>query len=226
MDGRMGRTQESSSTIQIIPVSWEKERAAVARNSENSGWNGNLSESWKVQRRLKEGWKGHSGWDIYESLHSVMLKILDWKIFLFLISEHALLPPVRKPSQLTVGQLPFTSTAPPSLSNPHPCQGLCMLTALKTPLIAQPFSLDTTSHPTLRAPGYSSSSTSLLSSAVRHLSPVLFVPTQQYSSDMGAFCFTEDKALGCLQLFTSTHHQPAVLERMEDFFLFIYLFFL
>lgn len=131
MDGRMGRTQ-SSSTIQIIPVSWEKERAAVARNSENSWveW-GNLSESWKVQRRLKRDERVILGGRHLWMELSGHVKNFRLKNIFVLISEHALLP-VRKPSQLTVGQLPLL--LPPLLlcQIRTPCQGLWpVLTGLK-----------------------------------------------------------------------------------------------
>ena len=176
-----------------------------------------------MQRRLKEGWKGHSGRETFMNRYLAMLKILDWKSIFVLISEHGLLPPARKPSQLTVGQSPLL--LPPLLlcQIRTPCQGLCTLMALKNsmnssaiqPRHHQPphLGLQATHPPPLL-------SFLLLSGIFLQscLCPPSSIP-QTWESH-----FTEDKALGCLQLFTSTHHQPAVLERMEDFFSFSFFF--
>lgn len=54
----------------------------------------------------------------------------------------------------------------------------------------------------------------------QHLSPVLCTPTQQLVFlRHGKAVLLRVRHPGCLRLFTPTHPQPAVMERMEDFFI-------
>lgn len=108
-----------------------------------------------------------------------------------------------------------------------PCQGLCILMALKNSINSScqvcPLSHSAQTPPAtpLTAPGYSPSSIPLLSSAVQASFSSLVCAHPAVFLRHGKAILLRIRHLGCLQLFTSTHHQPAVLERMEDFFFLI-----
>ena len=153
-------------------------------------------------------------------------------IFSVLISEHTLLPPVRKPSHFTVGQLPLLLPPPLLCQIRTPCQGLCTLRALQNSIEGScqvcPLSHSAQTPPAtpLTAPGYSPSSTPLLSSAVQACFSSLVCAHPAVFLRHGNAVLLRIRHLGCLQLFTSTHHQAVVFGENGRFFLFFsFLFF-
>ena len=152
-------------------------------------------------------------------------------IFSVLISEHTLLPPVCKPSQFTVGQLPLLLLPLLLCQIRTPCQGLCTLRALKNSIDSScqvcPLSHSAQTPPAtpLTAPGYSPSSIPLLSSAVQASFSSLVCAHPAVFLRHGKAVLLRIRHLGCLQLFTSTHHQPVVFGENGRFFFLFFLFF-